>query len=708
MKMTVLGARWRRFLAVPCLVALMLPLLGIDASPPSWPESGSGPAQPAPGRAPAIAWNPTADEIRDRCAGALRSARLDAEAIVRVPAKRRSFSAVIVPLENVIADLNDRLAAEMLAATAGGDKAVRDAAQGCQKDTSDFEAALLAEPDLYAAVRAASGVDADGVADRKLAEFWLTSLKRAGAALAASQQREFVALSQRLNAVQQQFGRNIDEDRTTITLNGPQLAGLPGDLVATFSRDGGAYVVPVNYRTAMRFMRNADDESARKTFFFAIGNRAVPANLELLREARRLRQALARLLGYRSWAAFVLADRMAGTPARVTRFLSDVDRRALPMARRELAELASLKARQLNRRTTALEAWDVEYYDNRLLKERFALDDDELRAYFPIEHVEHAVFDLYSKLLGVKITQRLPASTWHPDVSEWAVSDAETGRYIGEFYLDLYSREGKYSLVASLPLLPARRLADGGVRPPADVVFANWTKAPGGKPTLLALEDVGTLVHEMGHAMATLLTEAPYESLSDGYRWDFIEVPSELFENWVWDPQFLRRLSANVATGAPLPDELIAKIQAARRADMTSPFDAYSVVRQVMLSQINVAYHTCDCGDTTEIWRRTAARSTPLAAPKGVHPEASFEHLMAGYDVGYYSYLWSRVYAQDLFSEFAAGGLENPAIGARFRRDILAPGREFEPDQEVTQFLGRPMSPDAFYSAFGIKAVPRT
>ncbi len=486
----------------------------------------------------------------------------------------------------------------------------------------------------------------------------------------------------------------MGNDRTTVTLTPAEIAGLPADLVATFKRAGTSYIVPVDESTSSRFMSDARDVRARRSYYFA-QETLVPKNVTLLRRAIALRDALAHDLGYNSWAAYVLADRMARTPARVETFLTGLDAKLLPRARADIARLAALKARERNE-TATIEPWDVAYYDNQLRKTAYAVDTNEVKTYFPVAHVERAVFDIYAKLLGVTFAQRSNPATWSPDVTQWAVTDRASGRYVGDFYLDLYPRDGKYSHFASFPLLPVRRNADASIRPPLDAIVGNWPRPAPGKPALLSHDDVETFFHEFGHDMATMLATAPYETLSGGFRQDFVEAPSQMLENWVWDPGILKQLSSNVATGAPLPDALIAKIRAARYVD-----NAYYTTRQIMLATIDMTYHTAGPRvDTTAVWRTVARKRTPLGLPPGTHPESSFGHLMGGYDAGYYGYLWSKVYAQDLFTAFAGDNLENPEVGARYRRDILAPAREREPDAEVRAFLGRAMNPAAFYREF--------
>jgi thimet oligopeptidase len=701
----------RRFPAArPLLAALLLPALLGGPVASAAPIPGTAAEAHVPGRAPDMNWALTPAQIATNCAAQLAAAKTTAKRIVAVAAKHPTFKDVVVPLEDLNADLNDDLVAETTLFNVSTDPAVRKASLNCQNDVNDYSTALQAEPALYKAVAAAvARGDAKSLADRKLASLWLIALKRSGAGLPDAQRAEFVKLGQQLNSLQENFAANLANDKASIELTQAQLAGLPSDFVATFTRNGDKYVVPADESTASRFMQNASNPDARKMFYMAINNAAYPANVKLLHEAIAARDRSAHLIGYPTWAAYVLADRMAGTPQRVEAFLDNLDRQLLPEGRKTLATLAALKAKDTGNPAATIDSWDVGYYNNLLMKTKYAVDNDAVRRYFPVDHVEHAVFDIYSKLLGVRFTQRLPGNVWSPDVTEWAVSNALDGRYIGDFYLDLFPRPGKYTHFANFPLLPTRRMPDGSVRPPVSAIIGNWPKPAPGKPALLSHDDVETFFHEFGHDMAAILATAPYETLSGGFRWDFIEAPSQMLENWVWDPQILAQISSDVDTGKPLPAEMIEKMRAARDATIGGTFNPYGATRQIMLAKVDMAYHTSGPDvDTTAVWAQIAAKYTPLPMPPGIHPEAGFGHIMGGYDAGYYGYLWSRVYAQDMFTAFQRGGLESPIVGARYRKYILEPAREIEPDQEVEAFLGRPMSPNAFYAAFGVNALGST
>jgi thimet oligopeptidase len=682
-----------RFLAAPLVAVLVFP--GFCAA--SVPVVEPFPTDAAP---PPFVFTLGAATIHANCTAAIARARGKVAAILHGHGPH-TFSTVVKPLEDAFADLNDQTMVEILESAVSSDAKARDASFTCQNDEAALQNAVDADPKLYAAVNDASkSATAKTLADRKLTSLWLVAIKRSGAGLPAAKRVQVVTLQNQIAALETRFNANLANDATTIHITAAQAAGLADDFVAGLKKSGDGYDVPVNESTSRRFMQNASDAAARKAYFLAYNNRATPTNVALLETTIGVRDRLAHLLGYASWAAYQLADKMAASPKRVEDFLDALDVKLLPRAKADVATLAALKAKDLGTPTATIDAWDVAYYDNQLNKTKYAVDEQAILQYFPVSHVELAVFGIYSKLLGVTFTKRDVANVWNPDVTEWAVHDSATGRYIGDFYLDLFPRPGKYEHFASFPLLPYRVLADGRARPPLDAIIGNWPMPAPGKPAVLSHDDVETFFHEFGHDMATMLATAPYETLSAGFRSDFVEAPSQMLENWVWDPQILKELSSNVTTGEPLSDDTIAKMRAARYVD-----HAYYTTQQIVYATVDMKFHSSGPHvDTTALWREVADKEIPTGLAPGTHPQAGFGHLMGGYDAGYYGYLWSKVYAQDMFTAFEAAGLESPVVGARYRRDILEPARELEPDAEVKAFLGRPMDPTAFYKEFNEEA----
>jgi thimet oligopeptidase len=645
-----------------------------------------------------VDWSLTPTRIAQSCAAGIAAVRRGSLAVAKVAAGKRTFDSVVLPLETATAAFNDDLAAQGFLYNVSPDAKVRAASLKCSTDAGNVLTEISARPEIYRAVAdAKTSGTARSAAQAKLTDLWLTALQRSGAGLPNAQRAEFVALSQRLTDLQNRFGANLGDDTSTISISAAQAQSLPASFVAGALKPsaGGGFTVPVNESTIGPFLQNEADASARKAYYITFNNRGGDANVKLLTDALADRDRLAHLLGYPNWAAFVLADRMAASPQRVEAFLAQIDTAIIGKARQERDEDAALKG-------APLDQWDQTYYENLLRKTKYAVDQNEVKQYFPVQHVVDAVLGIYQELLGVKFI-RAEVPVWQAQVQAYDVRDAATARPLGRFFLDLYPRPGKYDHFANFGVIPRRVLPDGTVRLAESAIVGNWPQPAPGQPALLSHGDVETFFHEFGHCMAAVLADQPYETLNNGFRQDFVEAPSQMLENWAWDPAILKRVSHNVSTGAPLPDDLIAKMIAARYVHY-----ALQTTGQILYASVDMRYHTAKPPiDTTAVWKATVAATTPNQFVDGTHPQSEFGHLMSGYDAGYYGYLWSKVYAQDLFSRFAAQGLTNPKAGLAYRSDILAPARLQEPDREVTRFLGRPMSPNAFYRELGIEP-PKT
>lgn len=644
-------------------------------------------------------WNITPAQLRASCTREIARAkrRINAVIAARTP---RTAGSVLLPLENITADLGDNTVADGFLFSVSPSAQVRKASQDCANQLNEFQSEFSARPDVYQALqKVAASHTASAPYQTKMLEFYLIGARRSGAALKPAARKQFIALENELGKIELEYDENLQNDKTTITITSAQTAGLDADFVATLKKnDDGTLTVPVNESTGGAFMRNERDPAARKAFYIAARTRGGEQNVKLLERAIAIRDRLAHLLGYKDWATYQLTDKMARDPKRVIKFLDDLDARLLPGAKAERAVLAQLKAADTGQAPAQLEPWDFSFYDNVLRKTKYAVDENEIKAYFPVQHTIDAVLDIYSHMLGVTF-RRGADDGWVPGLVHYAVSDTATGRFIGDTYFDLYPRPGKYSHFANFPLLPNRLLPDGKTRAPLAVIVGNWPKPAAGKPALLTHDEVETFFHEFGHNMAALLATAPYETLSGGFRHDFVEAPSQMLENFVWQPEILRKLSSRWDTGAPLPDDLIKKIIAARYVDEDSEY-----VGQAFLALVDMTYHTSGPKvDTTKVWADLLERTTPAHFIQGTYPQASFGHLMGGYDAGYYGYLWSQVYAQDMFTRFQRDGVESAIAGHAYRTDILAPAMTYEPDQEVRTFLGRPMSPDAFYASLGLE-----
>jgi thimet oligopeptidase len=599
-------------------------------------------------------------------------------------------------LETIVADLVDDLAAQTLLYQVAVDKDVRDASERCNSALSGYQAELFARPDLYAALAAAgrSGT-ARGMAQKKLLEIQLVTAKRSGAGLPEARRKRFVEIAQKITDLENAFSNNLSSPQT-IALSKEQTDGLPPDLVSALKTDAdGRYIVTVDESNYSQFLASAKSASARKAYYVAYQTRGGQKNVDLLEQAIALRDEQARLLGYASFSAYTLADRMAGTPRRLADFLDTLDARLMDTARQQRADLTRFAG------GGELQPWDRPYWSEQFRKKQFDLDRDAVRQYFPAQHTIDAVLGIYSRMLGLTFTRGDDLPTWHPDVVGYRVADTASGADRGVFYLDLYPRPGKYHHFANMGPTSRRVMPDGSVRPAVNTIVGNWPAPTPGKPSLLSHTDVLVFFHEFGHNVAALCADTPYETLNSGYRQDFVEAPSQMLENFVWDPAILKKISARADGGEPLPDALIANMNAARHYNQ-----AWNEVSfDIFYAQVDQRYHSAKPPvDTTAVWKALTLQITPDPFPDGTLPQANFGHLMGGYEGSYYAYAWAKVYAQDMFTAFQQGGLQNPEVGLRYRRDILAPARAIEPDALVRKFLGRPMKPDAFYADLGLTA----
>jgi thimet oligopeptidase len=290
-----------------------------------------------------------------------------------------------------------------------------------------------------------------------------------------------------------------------------------------------------------------------------------------------------------------------------------------------------------------------------------------------------------------------PANGWAPDMSRYTVIDSATGMPLGRLYFDLYPRPNKYGHFADFTALPTYRRPDGSRQLPWTAIVGNWSLPAPGHPSVLTHAEVVTLFHEFGHAMAAVLDRSPYPTTSN-YRLDFVEAPSQMLENWMWQPDILQRISHHVVTGRTLPDSLIQRIIALKHLD-----DGAYWGRQVFFAAYDMTIHTAPHRvDPTATYREMLPQFAPFTMATGTFPEASFSHIMGGYEAGVYSYLWAKVYAQDMFSRFEREGILDRRTGRAYRDEILAPSGTEEPDTLVQRFLGRPVRDAAFYRELGL------
>ena len=657
----------------------------------------------APLAGPDIDWQLTSMQLESECVSVTAQAFTRIDAIAGAAGEGRPDLERLLEIEDTLAGMDETLVAHTALTAFAVDPELREKAGACRAAVERLGVNVAGHPGIYAiAGRAAAA--AEQPVDRRLALVYLESGRRAGAHLPPATRTEIAGLMRELSQVQLDYQRALAADRTSIEISKEEAGWLPMSMQLTLRATDNGFVVPVAYGAVNReFLARMADGGVRERYQVAFLNRGGPDNLGRVQRAVELRREIARLAGYSSWAQYRLDTLMAGDPDRAMDLVRTVNRALLDKAGDEIAALEALKRESGD--PTPFAAWDYGYFQPRLERERYGVDDAELRRYFPVETIVPRVLDIYAELFGLRF-ERVPAGddAWAPGVSLYAISDAvdegdTAARPFAFFYLDLAPREGKFLSPASYPLQAGRRLPGNSYRRPVAAIVGNGPQARPGEPALFSHAGLVQFFHEFGHVMHTTLSTAPYATLyGANTRRDFVETPSQMLENWVWQPAVLRRLSSHVETGEPLPPETIARMTGLKRAS-TGVF----WTRQAFLATWDLTLHGPNADlDANALWFELMPRLTPLPPTPGTMPPASFMPVMGGYDANYYGYLWSRVYAQDLFSVFAREGIDSPAVGRRFREQVLAPGGAREPDELFRAFTGRPVNYDVFFEELGV------
>jgi thimet oligopeptidase len=520
-----------------------------------------------------------------------------------------------------------------------------------------------------------------------------------GMQLPADQLAQLTTWKQELSELESQFSTNLNQDKSTLEFSETELTGVPEDFLKSLQKTSdGKYIVTTKEPHYVRIMENASSGETRRRMITAYENRVAKKNTELLERAILIRQKIATLLGYTTWADYRIHRRMAKDSATVLTFLNGLKEKLSARNKEDLSNLQTFK-KEKEKIDGPLNPWDIRYYSNLMQKEKFNLDSEKVREYFPADRVISGLFSVYSTLLGVEFVERKDAVTWDASVKMYEIINKSNKKLLAYFFADFFPRPGKYGHAAAFNLISGRQIGSHYSLPVSSIV-ANFSAAENGKPSLLPHEEVDTIFHEFGHIMHQTLTRAPYGSLSgSSVDQDFVEAPSQMLENWVYSPEILDMVSGHyLDPSKKLPKAMVQKIIAKRDFNQ-----GYYYTRQLMLALADMSYATASGAvDTTAVYRSLFKEVMGLEPVEGTHFQASFGHLMSGYDAGYYGYLWSEVYAADMFTRFETEGLLNSTVGHQYRKYILEPGKMKDANVLLTQFLGRKPNSNAFFKKLHI------
>ena len=625
----------------------------------------------------------------------------DLAALIAIPQAERTFENTIMGYERAFDNYGNALGMSGFLSYVSTDKQFRDAANDLQMQISQYMVDVATRRDVYKAIREYTDTNPrlDPV-QAKLVKEMLIGFKNSGMDLNDADLEKFKALNKEKAEYIIKFDKNIQEYKDPLAVTQEQLRGLGEDYIQKLSKtDDGKYLVTLDYPDYVPFMQNADDEQARKELEFKFNRRGGQENVELLEKTLTLRREIARLLGYKNHAELRLEDRMAKNPKTVMAFLKDLQKKLKPLGKKEDKEMIAYKNSKTGKNSRTLYSWESGYWSNKFRKENLELDSEKIKEYFPSQVVIDGMLDLFGGVFGITF-EPVDIPVWHPDVKAFKIKDKASGELVAYFYMDLYPREGKYKHAACFGLVEGEEKQDGTYQIPFVAIVANLNKPSGDTPSLLKHGEVETLFHEFGHVLHNALTKAKYSAFSGtSVSWDFVEAPSQMLERWAWDPQVLKKISKHYQTGESLPDDLIKRMIAAKNFGAGGMY-----LRQDFFAQYDMSLHTADTTpDTTKLYFELTKKIRGLPLTKGTIPQASFGHIMGGYDAGYYGYLWSEVIAEDFFGEFKKNGIFNPETGLKFRREILEKGGTLDEEKMVENFLGRPADNKPFLKSIGLE-----
>lgn len=654
--------------------------------------------------APLLVTTRTPEQLAAACEEAEKSADAKLAALVAIPDTERTFEGTVGGLEQIVADYTAAVGRVTFMNYIHPDEKVRAAGAACEERSGKYAVRLAARKDLYQAVKGwqanAGATAALDPQDQRLAMFTLRDFRRSGLELSDADRDELTRLRSRLAELQTQFASNLAADTSSITAKESELKGLSKELIARLPKNAdGTRTLTTKYPDYYPVMETAKNAELRRRMQVAFASRGMPRNLELLNEALVLRQKAAKLLGYPTHADYVLEVNMAKTPKTVADFEQRLIAALKPRLAADTAKMEALKAKETGGKDRRINSWDWRYYLNEIKKSEYALDDELVRAYFPADVVMQGMFEVYQRLFSVEFKELPLTDAWADGVKLYEVREQGGGRLLAKFYVDLYPRPGKYGHAAAFDFGLARARPDG-YQIPISALVVNFTPAKPGEVSRLSTDEVDTLFHEFGHIVHMSLTTARYASLSGANTArDFVEAPSQMLQNWVFEPEVLALISRDPKDPKKtMPEALVKKVIATRTFD-----SGVKYTRQLFLGTFDQNIHTAAAIDADVEAKRLWLELTGFAEDPNEHFAAGFGHMMGGYDAGYYGYLFSLVFASDMYAHFQTEGVLNAATGRRYRDEILAKGRTEDADVLLRKFLGREPNEAAFLKLAGIE-----
>jgi Zn-dependent oligopeptidase len=597
---------------------------------------------------------------------------------------KRTVANTLKPYDEVLIYLDAAGSQSALIQEVHPDEAMRNAAEKESQKVQAFYTDLSLNRAVYDALASLDlkGADAE---TRFYVEKTLRDFRLAGVDKDEATRQRIKALRDELVLIGQEFARNIRDDKRTVVANSAaELEGLPADYIARHKPGAdGKITLTIDYPDSLPVFSYAKNESLRKRMYMEYNNRAFPMNMTVLDRMVAKRHELANLLGFSNWADYITADKMVESGKNASAF---IDRIVEASSARSASEYQTLLKRKLQDVPGAkgINAWESSYYSELVRKASYDFDSQSVRPYFPYDRVKQGVFDVTSKLFGVTYRQIKDAPVWDPSVEAYEM--LEDGKLVGRFYLDMHPRKGKYNHAAEFSV----RAGVKGQQIPEAVLVCNFPGGEANDPGLMEHDDVQTFFHEFGHLLHELFAGRHAWVGLAGTRTeqDFVEAPSQMLEEWTWDPATLQTFARHYQTNQPIPTELVKQMKRASEFGK-----GLAVRRQMVYAKLSLSIYDRKPSDvdTNAMIKGLTEQYQPYPFVEDTHWQASFGHL-DGYSAVYYTYMWSLVIAKDMFSQFDKSNLLAPGIAKRYRDAVLAPGGSRPASKLVETFLNRPFN----------------
>ncbi|CAE6426029.1 unnamed protein product [Rhizoctonia solani] len=657
-------------------------LMAVDIQPPQAP----------------ISWDHTPDNVLSKTKEAIATSRTLQDKVAALSEADCNFGSVFLPLALSEAHLDATTEPLSFYQNVSTDEKLRDASTEAEKLVREFGIESSMRVDVYnALLNAQKKGEKLTDEEQRLVDKMILDGKRAGLALPEDKRTELMKLKKELSVVCTDFGRNFNEEKGTVIFTREELKGVPEDVINGYTAAEGSDKFAVTFKTPDIFplFKYAQNPKTRERAHVAFENR-LEINIPLLTRAIELRRQCAAILGYKNWADYVEEEKMIKTSKAVIDFLDDLEEKLRPVGTKDRDTLLKLKEKEHTKLGLAYDGefyiWDYRYYDRLFVEESLSLDDALVKEYFPVDVVVPTILEIYQDLLGVEF-QEVKGNLWHPEVQQFAVWNANAKSkddFLGWAYLDLFPRESKYSHAAVWPLQPGFDDENGRYYPTAAMV-ANLAKPTPGRPALMRHDDVVTFFHEMGHVFHGLLSRTRFGRFhGTSVARDFVEAPSQMLENWCWEPEVLKKMSSHYEKKEPLSEDLIKKLIDSRYVNV-----GLFYLRQIFFGKFDIKVHTQDTQsptaehDYSTLWGKLREETSLVKSGNNLtHGQATFAHITGGYDAGYYSYAYSLVFAADMYKTIFKGKL--------YREKILRPGASRDEIDSLKDFLGREPNSDAF------------